>query len=120
MAELIRRRVVEPIGLTLWLTPDKIVKHFVLLIGMGPVPWVMVSELFPPNVRAQGSAITSATSWMATFVVTNLFQPTEDVLGASGVFWLFATICFFGSILLYFFIPETKGKTLQEIQEIFN
>lgn len=93
---------------------------FSTLIGVGPVPWLMISEVFAPNIRAHGAAFSSSSSWLMAFVVTKLFQPMEGIIGSHGAFWLFAVVSIVGAVLAQIFLPETKGKTLQEIQIMLN
>jgi MFS family permease len=90
--------------------------------ALGPLPWLMMSEIFPTRIRARAVAITTTFIWAVGFAAVGLFPVLGDIsermMGSiAGVFWLSAAVCvlsfFFGLILL----PETRGKTLEEIAE---
>ncbi|KAL0267507.1 UNVERIFIED_CONTAM: hypothetical protein PYX00_009759 [Menopon gallinae] len=89
-------------------------------IGIGPVPWAMIGELFAPNVRSKGAAFSAAFSWFLAFVMTKSFGFIMTYLGSYSAFWIFSVCCGLGGVFVYFLLPETKGKTLDEIQEILN
>jgi len=90
--------------------------------ALGPLPWLMMSEIFPTRIRARAVAITTTFIWLVGFVAVGLFPVLEGIstrmIGSNaGVFWLSAIVCvlsfFFGLIML----PETRGRTLEEIAE---
>jgi len=89
-------------------------------LGFGPLPWLMMGEVFAPNVKGAASSIAVCTNWTLTFVVTFSFGKLVDGLGEDWTFWLFAIICFIATIFIYYLVPETKGKTLSEIQRVLN
>lgn len=89
--------------------------NVVFSVGYGAVPYSVISELFPPETKAIASAISVMTNWFLVFTVTKVFPIMAESLGQSITFWIFGGICGFSAIFV-FFIPETKGKTLQEIQ----
>lgn len=88
----------------------------VFSMGFGPIPWIMLGELFPSNVKGIASAVTAASSWILAFAVTKTFQNLLDLLGSPITFWLFAVMCIAGTIFTALLVPETKGKDLDEIQ----
>jgi len=88
----------------------------VFSMGFGPVPWIMLGELFPNNVKGIASAVTAAFNWILAFVVTKAFQNLLDLLGSPITFWLFAVMCVVGTIFTAALVPETKGKDLEDIQ----
>ena len=85
-------------------------------ISLGPVLWLLLSELYPLQVKGKAMTAGSFTCWLFTYVVTQAFPPMVSSLGAVGVFYLFAAVCFFSGIWIYVYLPETKGKTLEEIE----
>jgi fructose-specific phosphotransferase system IIC component len=85
-------------------------------MGFGPIPWIMLGELFPSNVKGVASAVTAASSWILAFTVTKAFQNMLDLLGSPITFWLFAVMCIAGTVFTAVIVPETKGKDLEEIQ----
>ncbi|XP_055608948.1 facilitated trehalose transporter Tret1-like isoform X2 [Uranotaenia lowii] len=90
----------------------------VFSIGFGPIPWLMVGELFANNVKAYVSPLSGVFNWMLAFLVTKIFGNLRDALGAAGVFWLFTGFSALGAIFVFFLVPETKGISLAEIQQI--
>lgn len=88
----------------------------VFSMGFGPVPWIMLGELFPNNVKGIASALTAASAWILAFAVTKGFQNLLDLLGSPTTFWLFAVMCVAGTIFTVVLVPETKGKSLEDIQ----
>lgn len=87
-------------------------------IGFGPVPWLMVGELFANNVKAYVSPIAGVFNWLLAFLVTKIFASLVDALGSAGVFWLFSGFSLLGTVFVFFIVPETKGISLQEIQQL--
>jgi SP family facilitated glucose transporter-like MFS transporter 8 len=92
----------------------------VFSLGFGPLPWLMMGEVFAPNIKGAASSIAVCTNWTLTFVVTFSFGKLVDGLGEDWTFWLFAIICGIATVFIYYLVPETKGKTLSEIQRILN
>jgi SP family facilitated glucose transporter-like MFS transporter 8 len=88
----------------------------VFSMGFGPIPWLMIGELFPSNVKGIASAVAAASSWILAFAVTKVFQNMLDLLGSPVTFWLFAMMCVAGTVFTAVLVPETKGKDLEEIQ----
>jgi SP family facilitated glucose transporter-like MFS transporter 8 len=88
----------------------------VFSMGFGPIPWIMIGELFPSNVKGIASAVAAASSWILAFAVTKAFQNLLDLLGSAVTFWLFAMMCVAGTVFTALLVPETKGKDLEEIQ----
>ncbi|CAK1595953.1 unnamed protein product [Parnassius mnemosyne] len=86
-------------------------------VGLGNIPYIMQAELFPINVKTVASSGATMMACVFNFAVTKSYQGIKDVFGHYTVFWSFASIAYFGVLFIYFFVPETKGKTLEEIQE---
>lgn len=86
-------------------------------VGMGPIPWMLMAEIFPAETKAVASGIAVMLNWFLVFLVTKTFPAMNDGLGADVTFWIFATIMAVATAFTYFFVLETKGKTSQEIQE---
>jgi SP family galactose:H+ symporter-like MFS transporter len=88
-------------------------------ISLGPIFWLMNAEIYPLNVRSKAAAVGTMANWMFNFIVSLTFLVLVDALGRTGAFWLYAGI---GVVTLWFcwkLVPETKGKHLEEIEEIF-
>ncbi|XP_061586290.1 solute carrier family 2, facilitated glucose transporter member 8 isoform X2 [Cololabis saira] len=88
-------------------------------IGWGPIPWLIMSEIFPVRVRGFASAAVVLTNWSMAFVVTKTFQDMVNLLSSAGTFWLFSSMCVVNVAFTVFFIPETKGRTLEQIEARF-
>jgi len=83
---------------------------------LAPITWVVLSEIFPNSVRGTAMAIATTALWIACFVLTYTFPILNNLLHASGTFWLYSIICLFGFLFILKKLPETKGKTLEEIE----
>mmetsp|Transcript_44262 Transcript_44262/g.120589 ORF Transcript_44262/g.120589 Transcript_44262/m.120589 type:complete len:555 (+) Transcript_44262:222-1886(+) len=86
-------------------------------LGFGPVPYLVMSELFPLEVRETGCSIAMLTNWMGAFMVTECFASLVLAISAQGAFLLFAVICALSLAFVVFIMPETKGKSLEQIQD---
>ena len=84
---------------------------------LAPITWVVLSEIFPNSVRGAAMAIATTSLWIACFVLTYTFPILNKLLNASGTFWLYGFICLSGFLFIYKKLPETKGKTLEEIEK---
>ena len=85
-------------------------------MSLAPVTWVVISEIFPNRIRGAAMAIAVAALWLACFILTYTFPILNAWLGAAGTFWLYAVICVLGFIFIWKKLPETKGRTLEEIE----
>ncbi|XP_018417567.1 PREDICTED: solute carrier family 2, facilitated glucose transporter member 8 isoform X2 [Nanorana parkeri] len=88
-------------------------------IGWGPIPWLVMSEIFPLRVRGVASGVCVVTNWGCAFLVTKEFQDMMDSLTSYGTFWLFAAFCALNVLFTVLFVPETKGKSLEQIESHF-
>ncbi|ERL95872.1 hypothetical protein D910_00506, partial [Dendroctonus ponderosae] len=87
-------------------------------LGLGPVPWTVLSEIFPDNVKSSASALISSICFGTSFVVTLAFPILSEMLGMAESFWLFGLCCIFGAVFVRFIVVETKGRNPMQIQEI--
>ena len=78
-----------------------------------------MGEMLPHHVKGLASSILTSIKWLLGFAVSLFFKDTLILLGDDGGFWLFASFCLLGGIFIFIFVPETKGKTLEEIQRAF-
>ncbi|KAG9468621.1 solute carrier family 2, facilitated glucose transporter member 8 [Eleutherodactylus coqui] len=88
-------------------------------IGWGPIPWLLMSEIFPLRARGVASGVCVVTNWGCAFLVTKVFHNLLDLLTSYGTFWLFAAFCGLNVFFTILCIPETKGKTLEQIESYF-
>lgn len=79
---------------------------------LGPVTWVLISELFPTKMRAVGVAICTFALWTGCFTLTYSFPVLNGWLGSYGTFWLYGLICAAGYMFFYRRLPETKGQAI--------
>lgn len=85
-------------------------------VGLGPVFWLLIAEIYPRQVRGPAMSIATLANWTANFVVTISFLTLLDAIGGRGVFFLFAALSFAGLIYMVKRVPETKDLSLSEIQ----
>lgn len=85
-------------------------------MSLAPVTWVVISEIFPNRIRGAAMAVAVSSLWIACFILTYTFPVLNKRLGPSGTFWLYAAICVAGFIFIKLKLPETKGKSLEEIE----
>lgn len=85
---------------------------------LAPITWVVLSEIFPNKIRGAAMALATTALWSACFVLTYTFPILNKLLDASGTFWLYAFICLSGFLFILKKLPETKGKSLEEIEKM--
>jgi len=85
-------------------------------MSLAPVTWVIISEIFPNRIRGAAMAVAVMALWLACFILTYTFPILNASLGASGTFWLYGVICVLGGIFVFAKLPETNGRTLEEIE----
>lgn len=85
-------------------------------IGFDPIPWMMIGELFSPQVKGIAGSSACLFNWLMSFVVTKFYSQVKREIGADGTFWMFSAICALGVIFVYLVVPETKNKSLEQIQ----
>lgn len=84
---------------------------------LGPVTWVLLSEIFPNKVRGVAVATGTFALWVASFILTYTFPFLNKVLGTAGTFWIYTAICAAGLVFFLFRMPETKGKSLEQLEK---
>jgi MFS transporter, SP family, arabinose:H+ symporter len=85
-------------------------------MSLAPVTWVVLSEIFPNRIRGGAMSVATFALWAACFVLTYTFPLLNELLRASGTFWLYGIICVMGFWFILKKLPETKGKSLEEIE----
>ena len=85
-------------------------------MSLAPVTWVVIAEIFPNRIRGAAISVSVCALWIACFILTYTFPMLNAKLGAAGTFWLYAVICVLGFVFIFFKLPETKGKTLEQIE----
>lgn len=124
------------IGLVCWLMPEylngtvNLLRAYLVLAGMlmflcfqqgalSPVTWLLLSEIFPARMRGicMGGAVFSL--WIANFAISMAFPLLLAAFGLSGAFFIFAAIGIGGSVFVVKFIPETRGRSLEQVEHYF-
>jgi len=85
-------------------------------MSLAPVTWVVISEIFPNRIRGAAMAVAVSSLWIACFLLTYTFPILNAKLGSAGTFWLYAAICVAGFVFIKLKLPETKGKSLEQIE----
>lgn len=84
----------------------------------GPVPWAMPSEVFPSSLRAKGVALSTCSNWLNNFIIGIATPPMLQNIGY-GTYIFFAVFCLLSFIWAFFCVPETNGRTLEEMDHVF-
>jgi MFS transporter, SP family, arabinose:H+ symporter len=87
--------------------------------GLGPGVWVVMSELFPTRIRGRAMSIATISLWVACVALTSTFLTLVTAIGATGAFWLYGVMCVINLVFVWKVTPETKGKTLEEIEHFW-
>lgn len=86
-------------------------------VSLGTVAWVIISEVFPLKIRGRAMSLATMSNWIFNFTVAMTFLTLIEKLGKAGTFWLYAVLGIIGWVFCYIFMPETKGYTLEQIEE---
>lgn len=89
---------------------------FALSMGMAPLPWLLVGEIFPSQIRGCACSVACLFNWICVFVVTKGLTSLAPEIGMAKVFALFTVCCLVGFAYIYVLLPETKGKSLEQIR----
>jgi sugar porter (SP) family MFS transporter len=84
-------------------------------LTLAPVTWVLITEIFPPRIRSQGVSTAVSALWIASFLLTYTFPLLNQLEGTAGIFLTYGLICLLGFVLVVTSVPETKGRTLEQI-----
>jgi SP family arabinose:H+ symporter-like MFS transporter len=91
-------------------------------MALGPIPWILCSEIFPARVRGRAMSVATFTIWTSCYLVAQTFPMLNDspAVGPALTFWIYATCSLAALIFVFFMVPETKGRSLEEIEATFN
>jgi len=84
--------------------------------SLGPIVWVLIAEIYPLKVRGLAVSVATMANWGANLVVGLTFLTLIETLGRASTFWLFAVLCVANLVFVLRFVPETKGRSLEEIE----
>ena len=85
-------------------------------MSLAPITWVVISEIFPNRIRGAAMSVVVSSLWIGCMVLTLTFPYLKAGLGAHGAFWLYGVICVIGFVVILMKLPETKGKSLEDIE----
>jgi len=85
-------------------------------VSLGPVSWLLLSEIYPTKIRGKAMSLGTLSIWGANWIVAETFLSLVNAAGPAGTFWIFAALCVAAFIFCYTLVPETKGKSLEEIE----
>ncbi|OEL04534.1 MFS transporter [Staphylococcus succinus] len=88
------------------------------MMSWGPIIWVLLSEIFPNRIRSAAMALAVAVQWLANFTITSTYPFMMDISGTM-TYGFYALMSILSGIFIWKFIPETKGRTLEEIEDIW-
>jgi SP family galactose:H+ symporter-like MFS transporter len=89
-------------------------------ISLGPIFWLLISEIYPLKIRNSAEGIAATFNWGANLVVTLTFLTLVEKLGPSQTFWFYGLCAIAAGVFSFYFVPETKGRTLEEIEEFLH
>jgi len=103
-----------------WLALASLIGYVVAFsLGWGPVPMLFMSEVLPARARGTSSGAATLVNWGLAFVVTKFFASLQEAAGLDGSFWLFGVACLFAVAFVVRHVPETKGRSLEDIEQFF-
>jgi SP family arabinose:H+ symporter-like MFS transporter len=88
-------------------------------VGLGPGVWVLLSEIFPTRIRGRAMSIATVSLWVACVALTMTFLSLVSAISITGAFWLYGLMCVVTYLVVWLATPETKGKTLEEIERLW-
>ena len=111
------RDTVESLG---WLPLVCLIVYVIAFsIGLGPLAWAMNVELFPREAQSVMASLTTGMNWMLAFIVSKFSRNLEEVIHTSGLYFMFCGICGIAVLFIIFFVPETRGKTPEDMKSYF-
>jgi MFS family permease len=106
-------------GATAWLTVLSVAAYVAFFaVGLGPVFWLLIAEIFPLAVRGRAMSLATISNWGFNLLVTITFLGLIDLFGRVGTFLLYAALTFVAIAFTAFLVPETKGRSLEEIEDM--
>jgi len=86
-------------------------------MGMGPVTWLVIAEIFPLNIRGKASSVATLCNWSFNLIVSLSFLSLINFIGTTDTFWLYAVITLSAIVFVYYFLPETTGRSLEALED---
>ncbi len=88
-------------------------------VSLGPVAWLIISEVYPLGIRGRAMGIATFANWVCNYIVSLTFLSLIEAFGTGMTFWIYTVICILGLWFVYKLVPETKGKTFEQIQNFW-
>ncbi len=105
-------------GIMQWIAVSAMVIYIAgYCISVGSLFWLMISEIYPLSIRGLGMSLATAVQWGANFVVSITFLTIINAIGPAHTFWLYASMCVICFAFVYYLVPETKGISLEQIEQ---
>jgi SP family galactose:H+ symporter-like MFS transporter len=105
-------------GASAWITVLSVAAYVAFFaVGLGPVFWLLIAEIFPLAVRGRAMSLATISNWGFNLLVTITFLGLIDLFGRVGTFLLYAALTFVAIVFTAFLVPETKGRSLEEIED---
>jgi MFS family permease len=89
-------------------------------VGLGPVFWLMISEIFPLGIRSKAMSVCTVANWVFNFLISYFFLSLVSGIGQPGTFWLYAGFGLLAVVVFARRVPETRDRSLEEIEQQLN
>jgi SP family galactose:H+ symporter-like MFS transporter len=110
----------EKSGVLVWIAVISMMAYVAsFAISLGPIFWLLISEIYPLKIRSSSEGLAAAFNWGSNLLVSLSFLTLLQMIGAASTFWLYGLFAVAAWIFSYFLVPETKGRTLEEIEEFW-
>ncbi len=107
-------------GASTWLAVISLMAYVAsFAISLGPIFWLLIAEIYPLRIRSSAEGLSATFNWGSNLLVSLTFLTLLQVLGPSRTFWLYGVLAVGAWIFSYFLVPETKGRTLEQIEEFW-
>lgn len=93
---------------------------FLIIVSDRSYSWVIIAEIFPPHLKSFCSAFTTSFCWFLCFIVTKFFSKYSELIGMSASFYSFVIVCVVALFFCIFQLPDTQGRSFQEIQDLIH
>jgi len=87
-------------------------------IGMGPIPWAVNGEIYQLNIRSRANSLATTVNWLSNLIVSLTFLTYINLVGTPAAFWTYAGFGVLCWIIMYFKMPETKGLSMEKLQQV--
>jgi MFS family permease len=108
-------------GIVGWIAIGSLAMYIVFFaVGLGPVFWLLISEIYPLEVRGAAMSVASVGNWASNLLVSLTFLSLVGAIGRPFTFWLYAVVGVASLVFVYLLVPETKGRSLEDIQNLWS